>query len=166
MQMGRLLSEVAQSNDRHGGLWTRDKILLKLMEEVGELSRAFRKKDRANQAEELGDVLFACLCLALREDIDPVAAILRTIQEADVGDIPDKTDKVLVILRADHGTPKPVVGAMWVPVGRSVSGFQAEVTELRNVLVADSGSYDEQQLISALEIRGYVFVAPPAEIVL
>ncbi len=168
MQVQKLMENVLQAANSNGGLWTRDKILLKIMEEVGELSRAFRRKDRVNQGDELGDVLFACLCLALREGFDPVAVILRTIQKADAEDVPDKTDKVLVNLRVDHGTKKPVIGAMWIPVDRSLSDFQAEVTELRNVLIDDtrSGSYSHAQLIELLVTRGYEAAELPGNIIL
>ena len=65
--------------ERHGGLWPRDKILLKLQEELGELVKAFRKRDRDNQEEEIGDVAFALLCLAMVENHDIEKALDRAI---------------------------------------------------------------------------------------
>jgi NTP pyrophosphatase (non-canonical NTP hydrolase) len=60
---------VHQSFERFGQLWPRDKILLKLMEECGELAQAFRKGDSLEQRHEFGDVLFALYALAEREHI-------------------------------------------------------------------------------------------------
>lgn len=53
-----------------GELWERDKILLKLTEELGELAQAFRKKTRTDQIVEIGDVAFAVLALCIREKFD------------------------------------------------------------------------------------------------
>jgi NTP pyrophosphatase (non-canonical NTP hydrolase) len=170
MHMTQLLTEISESAQRNGGLWVRDKILLKLMEEAGELSQAFRKKDRASQVEEFGDVLFACFCLAICEDIDPVAAVLSTIKKGDASRVVDRADQVLVNLRADRrdGKDRPVIGSMWIPLDRSLSDFQAEVTELRNVLIDDSGgsNYSDNQLIEMLETRGYELAEPPQNVVL
>lgn len=56
--------------DNPDGLWTRDKILLKLTEELGEVAQAFRKKSTSDQIEEVGDLLLGIFCLAERENID------------------------------------------------------------------------------------------------
>lgn len=52
-----------------GTLWSRDKILLKLTEELGELVQALRKGSREEQLHEYGDLLFAMFALAEREEI-------------------------------------------------------------------------------------------------
>ena len=56
--------------DNPDGLWTRDKILLKLTEELGEVVQAFRKKSTSDQIEEIGDLLLGIFCLAKREGIN------------------------------------------------------------------------------------------------
>jgi len=48
-----------------------------LMEEVGELARAVRKGDRANQVHELGDVLAWVASVAAQLDIDLEEAAQR-----------------------------------------------------------------------------------------
>lgn len=54
--------------------WPLDKMLIRLAEEVGELCRAFRKETRQRQEQELGDVIFTCVCIANREGINIDAA--------------------------------------------------------------------------------------------
>lgn len=73
--------KVRAAIEKAGNLWPRDKILLKLTEELGELAQAFRKKARLEQIEELGDVAFALLCLAEREAVDFDSAVEMAIEK-------------------------------------------------------------------------------------
>jgi len=65
----------------HGGLWPRKEIILKLLEELGELQRAFRKEGKKQQLDKFGDVLFALLCLAEREGISSEEALIKAIDK-------------------------------------------------------------------------------------
>jgi NTP pyrophosphatase (non-canonical NTP hydrolase) len=67
-----------------GHLWDRNWILLKIMEEMGELAQAFRKKSRSNQLHEFGDVLFALLALAEREHIDALEQFKEAVSRFEV----------------------------------------------------------------------------------
>ncbi len=58
---------VHQTFQRFGRLWSRQEILLKSSEELGELIRAFRKEELKEQKHEFGDVLFSLYALAERE---------------------------------------------------------------------------------------------------
>lgn len=70
-----------QTFERFGHLWDRDKILLKITEELGELIQAFRKKDVSSQHHEFGDLVFSIFALAEREgytvETELCAAVLR-----------------------------------------------------------------------------------------
>jgi NTP pyrophosphatase (non-canonical NTP hydrolase) len=70
--------------DSGGGYWTAPSQMLRIMEEVGELSRLVnhlhgekpKKADEARQSlpEEIGDLLFTLVCLANAEGVDLQAA--------------------------------------------------------------------------------------------
>jgi NTP pyrophosphatase (non-canonical NTP hydrolase) len=62
--------QIHQVFQKCGNLWSRDKILLKITEELGELVQAFRKGSNESQLHEFGDLLFSLLSLAEREGID------------------------------------------------------------------------------------------------
>lgn len=60
-------TKVREAFLQHGGtLWSGKAILLKLTEELGELTRAFRKGSLADVHHEYGDLLFTVLALAER----------------------------------------------------------------------------------------------------
>ena len=61
---------VKQSFDRCGHLWSREEILLKMVEELGELVRAFRKEGDEEQKHEYGDLLLSMMALAVREGLN------------------------------------------------------------------------------------------------
>jgi len=77
----KLVDDVRDAIKVAGGLWSVDKILLKLLEEAGELAKAFRNKDRANQTEELGDVLFTCVALAISEGFNVEESLQTAIRK-------------------------------------------------------------------------------------
>jgi len=53
-----------------GGFWEREKVLLQLMEECGELAQSCRKGTVGDISEEAGDVLFVILCFLYGQEID------------------------------------------------------------------------------------------------
>lgn len=61
-------------------LWPSKDILIKLMEESGELAAAVNR-GRGNKVSEMGDVLFACLALCIAEDINPDHALDCAIEK-------------------------------------------------------------------------------------
>lgn len=64
-----------------GDLWKRDKILLKITEELGELAKAFRKQTRKEQKEEFGDLIFAVHALAQCEGFSIFETISYTMSK-------------------------------------------------------------------------------------
>lgn len=71
---------VKQAIALRGGLWPIKDIQLKLTEELGELVQAIRKKDRKEQASELGDVGVALYCLAESLHMSLDLAIQQSLQ--------------------------------------------------------------------------------------
>ena len=63
-------------------LWTREKILLKIAEEFGELCKALRKESRERQISEFDDFIFAAFCLAEREQYDVEQSLSRMASKA------------------------------------------------------------------------------------
>ena len=63
-----------------GSLWGSTAILLKIVEEVGELSAAY-SRDRGSESEEIGDVLFAAFAFCKAEGIDARKAIQTAIDK-------------------------------------------------------------------------------------
>ncbi|WP_297506588.1 MazG nucleotide pyrophosphohydrolase domain-containing protein [Thermococcus sp.] len=71
-----------------GGYWKPFEMLAALVEEVGELADAMLafegvkgKADREKVEEELGDTLFALICIANYYDIDIRGAILKSVSK-------------------------------------------------------------------------------------
>jgi len=74
------------------GYWDPFKILARLMEEVGELSReinhefGFKKKKAdekpSSKEEEIGDILFTLICMANSQDIDIDKAFGKALDKA------------------------------------------------------------------------------------
>ena len=74
------------------GYWSPHEILARATEEMGELARLVNhlygpKKKKASEAaqdlgEEIGDVIFALVCLANREEIDLDEAFRRVMAKA------------------------------------------------------------------------------------
>lgn len=77
MNLMQIQARDAVGND----LWSRDQIMFKLVEEVGELAKAFRHGDRDEAIGEIGDVQFALCCLCEREDMDLQAAFNRAVEK-------------------------------------------------------------------------------------
>ncbi|HZU71297.1 MAG TPA: MazG nucleotide pyrophosphohydrolase domain-containing protein [Acidimicrobiales bacterium] len=73
-ELQELMVRTYGARDRQRGL---PASLAWLMEEVGELARAVRKGDRANQVHELGDVLAWVASVAAQLDIDLEEAAQR-----------------------------------------------------------------------------------------
>jgi len=66
------------------GYWTLEEMLLALSEEVGELSRevlAFKglKNPKSSIKEEIGDVLFALICIANGLNVDLAEVLEKTL---------------------------------------------------------------------------------------
>lgn len=55
--------------ERFGGLWPKDKVALKMTEELGEVVRADRKLKRADVLDELGDLFFAFLAFCKHYEV-------------------------------------------------------------------------------------------------
>ena len=82
--------------EENGGYWDVPFNMLRLSEEVGELSREVNhrlgpKKKKATEADkalddELADVLWVVLCLANQLDVDVETAFLRTMDKLRVRD--------------------------------------------------------------------------------
>lgn len=70
---------VHQAFDRLGQLWEKDIILLKIIEELGKLIRAFRKESKEEQEHEYGDLLFSVLALGERTGIDSTDQLCKAV---------------------------------------------------------------------------------------
>ena len=64
--LNKLYASVQGTNKVDGGYWSCDKQLLQLIEEVGELVQAYRKKPKS-VSEEIGDVLYVVFSIIGRE---------------------------------------------------------------------------------------------------
>jgi len=61
-------------------LWPRDTIFIRLMEEVGEVAKAFRKESVGHQLAEIGDVGFTLLALCCRGNAPLEILVLEAIK--------------------------------------------------------------------------------------
>lgn len=71
---------------RSGGYWSELEILRRLMEELGELSHALRKKNEKGIEEEVGDLLFTLIAFSNKLGIDLENALKRSIKKYDIRD--------------------------------------------------------------------------------
>ncbi|WP_206205452.1 MazG nucleotide pyrophosphohydrolase domain-containing protein [Thermococcus sp. MV5] len=86
--MMSIQKEVDELIKKFGGYWEPFAMLTALIEELGELSREMLKaegikdqKEPAQIVEEIGDVLFALLCIANYYNIDAEKALHKTISK-------------------------------------------------------------------------------------
>jgi len=91
--MERLQREVDRVIKSFGGYWEPFEMLAAVVEELGELSREMlrlegikEKGEKDKVKEELGDVLFALLCIANYYGIDAEKALLNTISKYSTRD--------------------------------------------------------------------------------
>ncbi|USS41312.1 hypothetical protein NF865_03725 [Thermococcus aggregans] len=91
--MERLQREVDRVIKSFGGYWEPFEMLAAVVEELGELSREMlklegikEKGEKDKVKEELGDVLFALLCIANYYGIDVEKALLDTISKYSTRD--------------------------------------------------------------------------------
>ena len=71
---------------KSGGYWTELEILGRLIEELGELSHALRKRDTKGIEEEVGDLLFTLIALSNKLGINLENALKESIKKYDVRD--------------------------------------------------------------------------------
>jgi len=71
---------------KSGGYWTELEILGRLIEELGELSHALRKRDAKGIEEEVGDLLFTLIALSNKLGINLENALKESIKKYDVRD--------------------------------------------------------------------------------
>jgi len=68
---------------KSGGYWTELEILGRLIEELGEVSRALRKGSRREIEEELGDLFFTLIALSNKLGIDLERSLKAAIRKYD-----------------------------------------------------------------------------------
>ncbi|AEC51514.1 putative regulatory protein [Pyrococcus sp. NA2] len=92
--MKDLQKEVDELIKRMGGYWTPAQMLTALVEEVGELADVILsfegvkgRRDHAKLREEVGDVLFALICIANYFKIDIEGALRETIKKYSTRDL-------------------------------------------------------------------------------
>ncbi|AFK21740.1 nucleotide pyrophosphohydrolase [Pyrococcus sp. ST04] len=90
----KLQKDVDELIKKMGGYWTPSQMLTALVEEVGELADVILsfegvkgKKSRAKLEEELGDVLFALICIANYFEVDLESALRQTIRKYSTRDL-------------------------------------------------------------------------------
>ncbi|MCA6214702.1 MAG: hypothetical protein PWP49_469 [Thermococcaceae archaeon] len=98
--MERLQREVDNVIKSFGGYWEPFEMLGAVVEELGELSREMlkfegikEKGEKQKVKEELGDVLFALLCIANYYEIDAEEALLESISKYSTRDKNRWSDK-------------------------------------------------------------------------
>ena len=98
--MERLQREVDKVIKSFGGYWEPFEMLGAVVEELGELSREMlkfegikEKGEKQKVKEELGDVLFALLCIANYYEIDAEEALLESISKYSTRDKNRWSDK-------------------------------------------------------------------------
>ena len=86
--MKELQRRVDELIRKMGGYWTPSQMLTALVEEVGELADVILSfegvkgvKDHDKLKEELGDVLFALICIANYFEVDMEDALMETIKK-------------------------------------------------------------------------------------
>ncbi|AAL82176.1 hypothetical protein PFDSM3638_10355 [Pyrococcus furiosus DSM 3638] len=89
-----LQKEVDKLIKRMGGYWTPSQMLTALVEEVGELADIILsfegvkgQKDYSKLEEEIGDVLFALICIANYFKIDVEEALKKTLVKYSTRDL-------------------------------------------------------------------------------
>lgn len=88
----RTIMAVERFNEKHG-LETKNQGL-QLGAEVGELQDEILKQDKDGMKEEIGDVLFVAISVALLEDIDFIEAVYEVSMENIAKDGSKKGGKV------------------------------------------------------------------------
>ena len=68
---------------KSGGYWSELEILGRLIEELGEVSRALRKGSRREIEEELGDLFFTLIALSNKLGIDLERSLKAVIRKYD-----------------------------------------------------------------------------------
>lgn len=98
--MERLQREVDRVIKSFGGYWEPFEMLAAAVEELGELSREMlkfegikEKGEKKKIKEEIGDVLFALLCIANYYGIDAEEALLESISKYSTRDRGRWSDK-------------------------------------------------------------------------
>jgi len=86
MELPELQKLVDSWIKKSGGYWSEFKILGRLVEELGELSHALRKRDEHGVEEEVGDLLFTLIAFSNKIGIDLENALKKTIEKYDVRD--------------------------------------------------------------------------------
>ncbi|HHI00708.1 MAG: hypothetical protein DRP38_02780 [Thermotogae bacterium] len=91
--MEKLQREVDRVIKSFGGYWEPFEMLAAVIEELGELSREMlkfegikEKGEKEKVKEEIGDVLFALLCIANYYGIDAEGALLESISKYSTRD--------------------------------------------------------------------------------
>ncbi|ASJ15722.1 hypothetical protein A3L04_00845 [Thermococcus chitonophagus] len=90
----KVQKEVDELIKKLGGYWTPAQMLTALVEEVGELADVILsfegvkgEKDPSKLKEEIGDVLFALICIANYFEIDMEDALRDTIRKYSMRDL-------------------------------------------------------------------------------
>jgi len=83
MELSELQKVVDSWIRRSGGYWSELEILGRLIEELGELSNALRKRDINGVKEEVGDLLFTLIAFSNKFNIDLEESLLDVIKKYD-----------------------------------------------------------------------------------
>ncbi|MHA2305935.1 MAG: MazG nucleotide pyrophosphohydrolase domain-containing protein [Candidatus Hodarchaeales archaeon] len=95
MEINTISTRVDKFIQRQGGYWDPPWLLAALIEELGELSKILQFKEGIRRGvtpakknslkelieEELGDILFAMICLTNYYDIDLEIAVIKTLKK-------------------------------------------------------------------------------------
>ena len=83
MELSELQKVVDTWIRRSGGYWSELEILGRLIEELGELSHALRKRDVEGVREEVGDLLFTLIAFSNKLNINLEKSLLDAIKKYD-----------------------------------------------------------------------------------